>query len=727
MHGSRTLCLATLLACAPLGAQQRDTLRADSARAARDTTRTRRLAPIHVTGTRLSSTVDEKLPARVDQADLRSAPPGPAVAADVVARLPGVSVFDDQGTRAQPTIDIRGFDLSPVVGSPQGVSVFLDGVRINEPDAQELDFDLIPMEAVERAELVRGPAALFGKNSLAGALVLSTARGSATPTLETVVETGGFGYRAGRITASGVRNGFDGYLLARGSNEDGFRADTRARTRMFFATLGRKRAESDLALSVLGARDRVFQAGSLPESWLRVDRRANFTLGDYFAPKLLHGSVRGERQLLGGQLRGNLFARRNDREQFNVNVADPSVRARIGNRSLGGTAELTLASRVGSQPFTLAVGTEYTRNDIRYRIFQEGTPDAAVGPECEPPTGLCENARVAEDNAALYAQVTVAPGEALAITAAARADYVRIPFRDLRAPENDGTSTFRRISPLLGATYRAGDWLRLYVSASSGFRAPAALELACADAHAPCPLPFALGDDPPLRPVTVWNQEVGADWIPAKGVALRVAGFRAEGHDEIVFVASQTAAGYFQNISRTRRQGLEVSAALALPAGVRASTSYAYVDATYRSTVQLASAIPDAAPAHPGDRFPLVPAHRATARVAMTRSMGTTVFDGELSARAISSRFLRGDEANDHPPVPGYVVAGLRLAATHGRASAALHVDNILNERYTTFGVYGLNPLGPPTGPRPTSPALERFLTPGYPRTFALSVAVRLF
>src|SRR5690606_7918102 len=117
-------------------AQQRDSLatdttRTDSARV--DTSRIQILAPTVVTGTRLSP-VDEKTPVQVDDVRLDNVPPGPTAAADALTRLPGVSMFDDQGSRVQPTLEIRGFRLSPVVGVPQGVSVFLDGVRINEPD-----------------------------------------------------------------------------------------------------------------------------------------------------------------------------------------------------------------------------------------------------------------------------------------------------------------------------------------------------------------------------------------------------------------------------------------------------------------------------------------------------------------------------------------------------------------------------------------------------------------
>jgi len=258
---------------------------------------------------------------------------------------------------------------------------------------------------------------------------------------------------------------------------------------------------------------------------------------------------------------------------------------------------------------------------------------------------------------------------------------------------------------------------------STGFRAPAALELACADVTAPCPLPFALGDDPPLDPVTVVDYQGGIDWDFASGSTIDISTYRTNVRNDIVFVASKTTAGYFQNIPHTRRQGVEISGTLALPAGFRTFGSYSYLDATYQSTVQLASAIPNAAPTEPGDRFPLSPAHRGTAGVGYTRVFPSMVFDGALSMRAVSSQFLRGDEANDHAPLPGYAVADLRLSLDARHYGVTARVSNLFNSRYDTFGIFADNPEGPLAGPPLPQP--ERWLTPGYPFAITLSLTVK--
>ena len=208
MSGTCTLVIALVLSgtlCArEVGTQRADTTHTDSIR---------RLAPAIVNGTRLAATTDRRAPGMTDVFGRSSGSAGVAAASDAVSQLVGVSAYNDQGARAQPTLQIRGFSLSPVVGVAQGISVFLDGVRINEPDAQELFFELIPFAVVERAELTRGAAAGHGKNSLGGVLNLVTRRGDSPGVPEARVSIGSFGSLDVHVTAGGKRGVVDGLVM----------------------------------------------------------------------------------------------------------------------------------------------------------------------------------------------------------------------------------------------------------------------------------------------------------------------------------------------------------------------------------------------------------------------------------------------------------------------------------------------------------------------------------
>src|SRR5712664_1949735 len=80
-----------------------------------------------------------------------------------------MTLSDEQGNSYQPDLSLRGFQATSVTGVPQGVSVFLDGVRVNEPTAEEINFDLLPLEDLERIEVTPGPSvrrARKGRGSL---------------------------------------------------------------------------------------------------------------------------------------------------------------------------------------------------------------------------------------------------------------------------------------------------------------------------------------------------------------------------------------------------------------------------------------------------------------------------------------------------------------------------------------------------------------------------------
>ena len=107
----------------------------------------------------------------------RSRPASRACSPTCWSTQAGISSYDDLGASYKMSLSSRGFFASPVVGLPQGISVFLDGVRQNEPDAAQVNFDLLPMEHVTRVELLSGTASLLGRNSLGGAINLVTNQG----------------------------------------------------------------------------------------------------------------------------------------------------------------------------------------------------------------------------------------------------------------------------------------------------------------------------------------------------------------------------------------------------------------------------------------------------------------------------------------------------------------------------------------------------------------------
>src|SRR5216117_16151 len=303
----------------------------------------------------------------------------PAVLPEALERLPGVSLQSEQGNRLQPDLSLRGFTISPVTGLPPGLSVFLDGVRLNEPTVEEVNFDLIPLEDVERVDVIRGPSVLFGRNTLGGAINMVTRRGKEVREIVPEVAAGSFGRRDYRLRLGGSARPLDYALSLTESLEDGFRDFAATRVSRVFGKLGVATGGTDATLSYQWSQDKIKQAGSLPESDARRHPRRNFTAGDFFEPEL-HQVIVNAEQAIDEKMsvRLNAFVRALTSEQFNVNLIGPNSRLHTDTRSTGGTAQATYRADAFGRPNVLLAGVDYVRSDVTTRTLLEAGDQPGV-------------------------------------------------------------------------------------------------------------------------------------------------------------------------------------------------------------------------------------------------------------------------------------------------------------------------------------------------------------
>jgi len=700
---------ALLLALLPAlaGAQQPDSVPKD----------TTTLAPVVVTGVRLP-TVRELArglagrTASLDAQDLDAR--GVRTLADALEQLPGVTTSDELGATAQMDVSLRGFQVSPVIGVPQGVTVYVDGVRANEPDAHEVNFDLLPLEDVERVEVVYGPSVLLGRNALGAAVNLVTRRGASPAAREIEASAGSWGRYELKARAAARHGVWDYYLGARYEREGGWREDTRSRIGTLFAKLGLLNGTWDATLSYSGADNKIFQAGSLPESVAVVNPRRNFTGGDYFAPQA-HLAILNAQRLLGHtQLAINAFGRSLSSEQFNANFVGEDSRQQNATRMGGGAVQLSGKVPLGTRELHWLAGADADYEHVAVHIFAVpggGSPDS-----------LTESVRTNQVNAGAFAGVNLEVVPRLTATAAARYDWIRVPFEDLLDSTQSGLHIFRRLSPRVGLTWNGGRGHEVFASVSRGFRAPAIVELACADPQAACPLPFALGPDPALKPVVATTYELG--WhVRAPGRFDASADvYRTDVRDDIFFIASTVTGGYFQNIGATRRSGVELALQWQGPTGVRAYTNYGYTRATFETTATLATTRDTAGETvTPGDELPMVPRHRVNAGLAVPilRHRGNetgVALAAAVDARYIGQQWLRGDEENVTRRLSHYTIADLSLTLAWRDFELRGAVRNLFDRRVYTFGTFAENPTAP------GSP-VQRWLTPGPPRHVQISLS----
>jgi outer membrane receptor protein involved in Fe transport len=204
-----------------------------------------------------------------------------SVAGALAARAPGVTLAEVQGNPLQPDLSFRGYTASPLLGTPQGIAVYVDGVRANQPFGDVVSWDLIPTAAVSQVRLVSGAAPQFGRNALGGTLVVTTKDGRSAPGIEVNATGGDYGRARGSIEWGGkTPGGWHWYGVAEGFREDGWRAASASAAWKGLAKAGWDGAGAGVALSFAHA-DSTLNGNGLQDSRLLAsDWRSVYTTPD---------------------------------------------------------------------------------------------------------------------------------------------------------------------------------------------------------------------------------------------------------------------------------------------------------------------------------------------------------------------------------------------------------------------------------------------------------------
>jgi iron complex outermembrane receptor protein len=720
----------------------------------------------------------DKTPSTVEtlsQADLARGGTSSAIAA-LAGQVGSVNLGDNLDDPFQPDILLRGFEASPVLGTPQGVAVYQNGVRINEAFGETVNWDLIPDTAIRRLDVL-GANPVYGLNALGGAVVVDMKTGFTDPGGDASISGGSFG-RRDASAEYGLNNGtLSAYVAGRSLDEDGWRAFSASRLRQLYGDVGARtgRLTVDLALSL--ADNRLNGESATPVQELAVSRSLIFTNPQTNADRLAFVtlnaayaatttlSFQGAAYFRGfwqSVVNGNTTsyvacgpgpdlgflcqpdaltpltngsgARLPDISSDGATPIGENDREKLSSNGSGGSLQVTSTAALLGQGNHLTVGASLDSAVTRFSSSAEvgaiGADLQVIGsglfvdtPEGTPFTATPVGLRAATTYLGFYATDTLDLGARLSVTASGRYNDARIDLSDRRGADLSGRNHYARFNPAFGATYRLTSGVTAYAGYSEGSRTPNASEIECSNPAIPCLLPSSLASDPPTL-----KQVVSHTWEAGLRGRLGVAGgaltwnaglFRTDVHDDIYAVATSLSAGYFQNIGGTRRQGAELGARYTGPR-FSAYASYSYIDATFRSTFVLPSPsnpFQDAdgdIQVRPGDHLPGVPRNRLKLGADVEVRRGWSL---GASLVLVDDQFYRGDETNQLAPLPGYAVLNLHSTLdVSRRISLFATLDNALDARYATFGV-----LGDPTGVGapgvpPAGPGVDpRFQSPAAP------------
>jgi outer membrane receptor protein involved in Fe transport len=653
-------------------------------------------------------------------------------------RLGSVHVNELQGNPYQPDVSYRGYTASPLLGTPQGMSVYMDGVRLNQPFGDVVSWDLIPRAAIGSLVLMPGSNPLFGLNTLGGALSLQTKDGRENPGTAMQAFAGSFGRRGAEFEhGGGDARGLHWFASGNAFDERGWRDRSPSNVRQLFGKLGWHDARGDVFASIMHADNRLTGNGLQEMLLLEQDRASVYTSPDETRNRATLVNAGGRRTLDHGlSLGGNLYWRtlrtvsvNGDLDAEELGDDEPAgLYTRGLTRQSGRGATLHLSGGVDHR-FT--VGAAYDASRALYTQtmrFGEVQADRSVVPldeEADDPIDL--DARTTTWS--VFGTDTIPLGDAWRLTIAGRYDRTKVRNRDRvqSGPGSlDGDHRFARFNPSLGLSFAPTPELTAYAGYSEGSRTPSAIELGCADPDDPCRLPNAMAGDPPLRQVVARTWEAGVR-RSGKMWSWRAGLFRARNDDDILFVAGDRPGfGYFRNFGRTRRQGIELGLARKTKAW-QLDASYTLLDATFRSAETVGGESNSSADddgtirVRAGDRIPLMPRHLLKAHAEWSGGRWTM----GLGMVAVSRSLARGNENGLHEgdgASSGYAVFDLNgRFRVSPRLSLFWHVGNVFDRRYATAAQLG--PTGfDANGAVLAQPRDSTFLAPGAPRSVRIGL-----
>lgn len=730
--------------------------------------------PVATPGTALAV---DKVPSSINFVDSRQIErTGSLNIADALQQnVAAVNINEVTGNPFQPNVEFRGFVGSPVSGTPQGLAVYQNGVRINEAFGDTVNWDLIPTAAIKSMAVVTNNPA-FGLNALGGAVVVQMKDGFSYQGAE--INTMGGSYNRLQSSAQWGKqvDKFAVYGAIEGIHDDGFRNFSPSDIKRFYSDVGYKSENAEFHLN-MGLADNKFGAtATAPVELLQKYWGATYTSPQITANQVAYANLTAKvevtptwtfesvaharafgQQVLDANPTGTrpcaadatLLCFNDDATpanglngvQLNNPFAPDAILGQIDRTSTrsttgGFSAQATNSDQLFGHDNRFVIGASVDSSVTRFLASAElGTiasnyvvsgSGVFLGQSGNPVSIGPVSLRTTNQYTGVYVLDTFDITKAFSITAGGRFNDAHIALEDqLGGTLLNGNASYDRFNPMIGGTYKITSELTAYAGYSEANRVPTPLELGCADPANPCIVAAFLVSDPALKQVVSRTEEAGFRGTREMNIGTlewKLGGFRAINKDDILAIPSPALQGfgYFQNVGRTRRQGVEAEARL------RSSTfqiyaSYTFLDARFLDALQVGSNSPFAdqngnVQIVPGNQIPAIPRHRVKAGFDYSI---TDAFKVGADALYVSSQYLVGDESNQAPKLPSYTVFNVHASYQINKSLQIYgKVDNVFDNRYATYGTFFDTATLPNFANGGAAFTDARSLSPARPRSF---------
>jgi len=576
---------------------------------------------------------------------------------DALSRAEGIAIMDTRGfgLESDSTVNLRGI----VNSSRTNVLVLVDGVRQNRITGDEVHWQSVPVEQIERIEIIRGGGGtIYGEGALAGVINIVTKQGGEKP-LETEegFELGSFGWQKYHLAARGRSEPLTYGVSYTRRLVDGHREFSWSRNTTITAHSGLElKSLGRLAVNVLHSEDTTAFAGGLT---------------------LAESQTRREQAVIG---RAGIFDDETDQVSTDLIVGPwegfSGVLTMFWRKRLVDSLRSGLFTITPSQGLSLRSNYEWGGGPVK-NLFINGIElmddKATTGTRGSPPED--ESHR---KGYGLYVEDTLTLLERLSLVGGLRFDKFRYE-ESLSFPSFTGTLRFEGFSPKAGITYAVvPKTLDVFAAYSRPFKAPNVDDFA---AQVP---DFAGNVD--LQPQQADTYELGTRLTKAP-LSLEATWFYTRIDDEILFNRLAGAFGQNQNFD-TRRKGVELAARFgASEPGVRGSATYTLTDAEFRKGAFVSNTIPG------------TPTHLLNVGVGVSPVDSLWI---DLDWQLVNDYVRINDFANTLPKADNYGVLNLTIQYERPSVTVFFKIQNLTNEEYVAFQASNAsNLLGAGENPMP--------------------------
>ena len=583
---------------------------------------------------------------------------------DVLKPISEVTVRDYYGNGAVATVDISGFGEQ----GPLNVLVLVDGRRVNDVDLSGVDWRQIPLDRVERLEIMRGPSAsvLYGDNAAGGVINIITRKGSGVLKVKTSAEYGSYNTNRQKISLEGaLRQKFSYSFTAAHDGSNGYRANTFEKNKDFASNLAydftdafSMHFDSGFHAASYGMPSGLFQhhIDEFGRRWARYSDDHVNNQDFYF--------VLGAKNDFAdaGYFDLDFNYRKKNADSFFLSSHNDTHKNTI--ETLGLLPKYTLKSSLLNHKNQMIVGIDF------YRVFYHSNNYDFANDR-----NLKNFTTIRKDSVGSYWQDEFSLTEQWVFVSGYRYEATRYVFgyHDFTGfnPDRDAQLRPREQAFNTGLAYNYRDESCLFFNAGRSFRFPEVDEFT-----GMYDINFHQFLNTNLKPQSDMNYQLGVRHKFSDRLRGSLSFYRMNIRDYIYFnpIGGTFGFGENENYDKTIHEGLDSSFETKLNSSVIFFGNYSFTKAFFDGGI------------YNKNDIPMVPRHKGSVGLRFLLPKATTL---NILGTYVGKRYFINDQANAVSPLNGYMVADINVAWRYKDLTITFFINNLFDKQYAQFGVYG--------------------------------------